>query len=107
MLTIKNEYKEKVLKRHINLKEKTPKNNGGLNYEYLKTNNENYKSNIYLAKYASNLKRRLAKKHMNAKSQPNKDNVKKKKKVIKILVFIKMKKEKKKKKKIKIIFIMT
>ena len=78
MLTIKNEYKEKVLKRHIHLKGKSPKNNGGTKYSYSKTS-ENYNSNAYLAKYASNLRRRLARKYMNAKSQPNKDNTNKKK----------------------------
>jgi hypothetical protein len=106
MLTIKNEYKEKVLKRNIHLKEKSPKNNGGINNAYSKTNNENYNSNFYLSKYASNWKKRLAMKYMKAKSQPNKDNINKKKKSKKIKLFIKRKKEmKKKKKKIKIIFI--
>ena len=81
MLTIKNEYKEKVLKRNIHLKEKSPKNNGGINNAYSKTNNENYNSNFYLSKYASNWKKRLAMKYMKAKSQPNKDNINKKKEI--------------------------
>ena len=78
MLTIKNEYKEKVLKRHINLKEKSPKSIG-INHGYSKTNKENYNSNNYLGKYSSNWRRRLARKYMNAKSQPNKDIANKKK----------------------------
>lgn len=79
MLTIKNEYNGKVLKRHTNMKAKDHhKNHGGMNHGYSNTSNENYNSNIYLGKFASNFRQRLARKYMNAKSQPNKNYATKK-----------------------------